>query len=544
MENPSPQCGAAAEDPENPEVFCLMRVNNSSGWLRLWENCEITVGRGMDVTYPIISLTYPLMLSRLHCSFKLREDGAWTVTDRKSLNGVWVNGRQITPEKPHVIRLGDSIQLGVAVKDSVEFDYEFVKRPLNDVRSSLLRPDMEAPNHPRLFKKPKRKMTDEIEPSTSSKPKLYRSSGVDKSTAQPCPIQTIEPLEPREPRPENKVQHPIPNVKNREDVDNLQMFSQNNLMLREQVDCTERRVASLEGQPQQSAPYREEQREWQRQLDTLRAKMEEMKALELSFNNAKQQLEEQKRKTRRDQMKEEKKQEREQQQEVHLKQKLDEALKEQKKVLDELSRSRRGFEEMLLAKNKELEVTKEEKEKAKAKGEEVVSQMTEVMQNELECIICSEFFIEAVNLNCAHSFCKYCIQQWRKKKDQCPICSQAIVSQTRCLALDNCIDSMVENLSLELKRRRQELVNERKGAPPAEVMVILDDDCSASGAPPAEVMVIQDDDSSALGDAEGPVLVASSASSSVQSVDSDSDSYVDYSQSAPLTFSDSSLSDD
>ena len=156
--------------------------------------------------------------------------------------------------------------------------------------------------------------------------------------------------------------------------------------------------------------------------------------------------------------------------------------------------------------------------------------MTEVLENELQCIICSELFIEvrvnlgftntisavfyfclqifdcvwgnvniyscqkkklvfsvryfrilitflhwnkllnlhwyrlqAVILNCAHSFCCHCIKQWRKKKDECPICRQAIQSQTRCLALDNCINSMVENLSLDMKARRQTLITERKG---------------------------------------------------------------------------------
>lgn len=71
--------------------------------------------------------------------------------------------------------------------------------------------------------------------------------------------------------------------------------------------------------------------------------------------------------------------------------------------------------------------------------------------------------LQAVILNCAHSFCCYCINQWRKKKDECPICRQAIQSQTRCLALDNCIDRMVENLSLDMKARRQTLISERKG---------------------------------------------------------------------------------
>lgn len=38
--------------------------------------------------------------------------------------------------------------------------------------------------------------------------------------------------------------------------------------------------------------------------------------------------------------------------------------------------------------------TQEEKEKAKAQKDEVVTQMTEVLESELQCSICSELFIE------------------------------------------------------------------------------------------------------------------------------------------------------
>uniref|UniRef100_A0A3B4B8K8 E3 ubiquitin-protein ligase CHFR n=1 Tax=Periophthalmus magnuspinnatus TaxID=409849 RepID=A0A3B4B8K8_9GOBI len=422
----------AASEEEDTEVFCLMRVGKSSDWLRLFENSEVTIGRGADVTYQLLSPSCPLMISRLHCSFKQREDGQWTVTDRKSLNGVWVNHCRLAAEKAHLIMPGDSIQLGVAVTgNDVEFDYTLVHRPLKDIKSVLAKPYSDTGTKAaHIFKKPKRKMTEEMEPSTSSKPKLYRCSGTDKSTARSCPLPPTEAQ-----------QH----------LYCPSRFSQNILMLREQVDSTERQVASLESQPRQNTHLREEQvRELQNQLEMLRAKMDKMKTLEKSFNKAKRQLEvRQLFKT--------------QQQEEHLKKQLEDALQEQKKVIDELAMSRQGFEEMLLAKNKELELTKEEKEKARAQKEEVVTQVTEVLENELQCIICSELFIEAVILNCAHGFCRHCIQQWRKKKDECPICRQAIQSQTRCLALDNCIDRMVENLSLEMKTRREELVNERKG---------------------------------------------------------------------------------
>lgn len=460
-----------------------MRVGRNSDWLRLFENTEVAVGRGVDVTYQLLSPSCPLMISRLHCTFKQRDDGQWTVTDKKSLNGVWVNGNRITADKAHQLRLGDSIQLGVPVNgNKMEFDYILVQRPLEDIKLYLAKVQREAAKGVHVPKKPKRKLAvEEVEPSTSN-PKLYRCLSADKAFAKPCPLspvkhqQRLSRSQPEETGPSRGGQELDEGADVPSDLDNLQMYSQNILLLREQVDDTQRQVATLEGEPRQADPFREEQvRELQGQLETLRAKMHRMATLEKSFSETRRQLEEQKT----------------QQQEESLKKQLEEALQEQKKVIDELSLSRKAFEQILSAKNKELEVTKEEKEKARAQKEEVVTQVTEVLENELQCIICSELFIEAVILNCAHSFCSYCIKQWRKKKDECPICRRVIQSQTRCLALDNCIDSMVENLSLDMKARRKALVSERKAADPAEVMVIHDD--SSSGSSNVDVSMVSAD---------------------------------------------------
>jgi E3 ubiquitin-protein ligase RNF8 len=50
-----------------------------------------------------------------------------------------------------------------------------------------------------------------------------------------------------------------------------------------------------------------------------------------------------------------------------------------------------------------------------------------------------------------------------KKKKDCPVCRTRITSQNRSLVLDNFIDRMVENLSVEMKNRRKEIVEERQG---------------------------------------------------------------------------------
>lgn len=52
----------------------------------------------------------------------------------------------------------------------------------------------------------------------------------------------------------------------------------------------------------------------------------------------------------------------------------------------------------------------------------VLSEVGEIMESELQCSICAELFVNATTLNCSHTFCKYCITMWKKKKKDCPIC--------------------------------------------------------------------------------------------------------------------------
>ncbi|KFP02207.1 E3 ubiquitin-protein ligase RNF8 [Calypte anna] len=104
--------------------------------------------------------------------------------------------------------------------------------------------------------------------------------------------------------------------------------------------------------------------------------------------------------------------------------------------------------------------------------------MNDVLENELQCTICSEHFIEAVTLNCAHSFCSYCINEWTKRKVECPICRQEITSKTRSLVLDNCIDRMVEKLNVEMKQHRLTLIRERTEKQNVLVSPAMDNDSS------------------------------------------------------------------
>lgn len=94
--------------------------------------------------------------------------------------------------------------------------------------------------------------------------------------------------------------------------------------------------------------------------------------------------------------------------------------------------------------------------------ENILGKVSDIMDEQLTCSICSELFVRATTLNCTHTFCHHCICMWNKKRRDCPVCRKSIISMNRSLVLDNFIESMIENLPTELKERRREIIEERK----------------------------------------------------------------------------------
>lgn len=95
--------------------------------------------------------------------------------------------------------------------------------------------------------------------------------------------------------------------------------------------------------------------------------------------------------------------------------------------------------------------------------ENIFGKVSDIMDEQLTCSICSELFVKATTLNCTHTFCQHCINMWCKKQRKCPVCRKPTISMNRSLVLDNFIESMIENLPAELKNRRKELMDERAG---------------------------------------------------------------------------------
>ncbi|XP_051471792.1 E3 ubiquitin-protein ligase RNF8 isoform X2 [Apus apus] len=468
-------------------AWCLRRVGVGGEWLLLEAGTQVTIGRGLDLTYQLLSKTCPLMISRKHCVFQQNAEGQWTVKDNKSLNGVWLNKHRLDPSKAYPIAEGDRIQLGVPLenREAAEYEYEVIKEEWEKIRPFLAqRSDLGKARSSRT----KRKFnSEELETSGSEGPSDSRSKR-DRVSCDNDPLgkssgraeeakQLTENVDIKLPPPgpsEEEVSDPVLNspvcsekgvsVLRKDQKGSGLAQSWNGLeMLRKtladimklKVKVQEKQTAVLNVKQKRKKCAQKEILAMEQELQELQSQLcteqehhqQQVEELERTFSKEQQKLEGVKG----------------QHGEENLKEQLAQVLQEHRALMEELSRSKKDFEEIIRAKNKELEETKEEKEKVRAQKEEVLNQMNDVLENELQCTICSEHFIEAVTLNCAHSFCSYCINEWTKRKVECPICRQEIKSKTRSLVLDNCIDRMVEKLDMETKRHRLTLIRERKG---------------------------------------------------------------------------------
>ena len=61
-----------------------------------------------------------------------------------------------------------------------------------------------------------------------------------------------------------------------------------------------------------------------------------------------------------------------------------------------------------------------------------------------------------------HTFCSYCIKQWKKNKIACPVCRKGITSENRNYLVDNVVNIVSNFQEEEEKHNRKELVQQHK----------------------------------------------------------------------------------
>jgi len=87
--------------------------------------------------------------------------------------------------------------------------------------------------------------------------------------------------------------------------------------------------------------------------------------------------------------------------------------------------------------------------------------MMELADNHLQCPICMEVFIMATTINCGHTFCQDCIEDWKKQHKVCPYCRTKIKYMVTSTAIDQFITDMFGILDEEGLERRRQFVSER-----------------------------------------------------------------------------------
>lgn len=63
-------------------------------------------------------------------------------------------------------------------------------------------------------------------------------------------------------------------------------------------------------------------------------------------------------------------------------------------------------------------------------------------EDDLTCSICAELFYKAITLTCSHTFCEYCINQWKKTNSICPVCRAKIKGQCPTLIINNLVETV------------------------------------------------------------------------------------------------------
>ncbi|XP_075060537.1 E3 ubiquitin-protein ligase RNF8 isoform X1 [Mixophyes fleayi] len=453
--------------------WCLRRLGESRDRLLLQEGEEVTVGRGLGVTYQLVSKECPLMISRIHCTFRQNAEGQWTVTDNNSLNGAWLNKEKMESQKAYVLTPGSLVQLGVPLPnmDMAEFEYELVQENLEQIQKFVVRPQLGKSRPPRT----KRKLNCEDSEasgtegtSNMSKAKAHRSLRDGEEAAKSYRTLVSK---------QSNVRAPAEQL-------GLEGFVDSDVMTATQLQCVatlqlsnmQRSIAELRSL---NAQLRDKQAALGDELKTqLESGSKDSKCLQESNSRYKKLYA--KREQLLQSMNQLKMSLQEEQQKTEsvlvidkgLAEQLEQAFQEHSLLTDQMTLT--DLEQIIEAKFQETQ-----ERRVEAQKQEVLDHMNDVLDNELQCIICSEHFIEAVTLNCAHSFCSYCIQSWRKRKDECPICRQEIKSQTRSLVLDNCINRMVDKLSPDMKDRRTALILERKDLAVEVTPIPTDSDSSS-----------------------------------------------------------------
>lgn len=85
----------------------------------------------------------------------------------------------------------------------------------------------------------------------------------------------------------------------------------------------------------------------------------------------------------------------------------------------------------------------------------------EILETDLQCNICQDIFINPLVLNCAHSFCKFCVFRWLASHKACPTCRMPVSFQAENLVIRNIVNKLISKSSKSFQTARRAIVEQR-----------------------------------------------------------------------------------
>lgn len=445
---------------------CFLKNINDPQKSILLNKDQINIGRGRNMQVCLLSV----MISKHHATIK-RIDEKWTITDENSMNGVFVNRKQLVHSVPCLINEGDLIQIGKS-KDQ-PFSYLFQSRLVTKhkegklkLSKSLLACDNEIISKddyqilPSQHKVPFSDSQPSPVPSSSGcslpKPDLNSDcilAGTFKRKRNSPKSQVCEDSQQKILEYEKKIQEMQKRLK----------ASEQALQYEKEISSKQAHVINALNTKMEFARKELEEVQESKIVDKLLLEEEIRHKSEIAL----QEKEEMLWKTLEEKKAALEKEMESIEGELRMKDIANqtelEDLLASKKRLEQILTNKEAEQKLLEKQLEEAkEASKQEKESALKIKEDVLSNFAELMETELQCSICSELFVQATSLSCTHSFCAFCLEEWMKRKKNCPVCRTPVTSMARAIVLDSYIEKMVSCFSEEMKERREQIIKERK----------------------------------------------------------------------------------
>lgn len=135
-----------------------------------------------------------------------------------------------------------------------------------------------------------------------------------------------------------------------------------------------------------------------------------------------------------------------------LEEKLKNAEKSNRTFDEELQLLRRTLEQKNQADESDRKMLKDLQDQLKHARDQLQKSSSEYIERssfeeEFTCSICQELLLDACTLECAHSFCSACLEDWKKRKNECPVCRKKMDKPpVRALNINSIVTKLVSKL--------------------------------------------------------------------------------------------------